>query len=272
MRDFFEEIATHRAARRLWSGLVSERLGARDPRSLQLRLFSGGDGTSLTAVEPLNNVVRVAYQTLAIVLSGAQAVHTMGYDEALGLPTEEAALVALRTQQILAEEIGVARTVDPLGGSWFVESLTDEIERRVRSLMATIDGRGGVVAGIEDGSLELEVAESAYREQQAVERGERAVVGVNVHVDPDQEAAAMAPPLSVPPEVERRQLERLARVRAGRDEGALARALDRVEDEARGRTNLMPAMIEAVQAYASVGEVCGRLAQVFGRHTPANRI
>lgn len=266
MRDLFEEVAKHRAARRLWSELVAERFGATDPRSLQLRLFSGGDGTSLTAVEPLNNIVRVAYQALAVVLSGAQAVHTMGYDEALGLPTEEAALIALRTQQILAHEVGLTRTVDPLGGSYYVEALTDELETRARALITRIEEEGGVVEGILDGRLEQLVADAAFREQQAVERGEREVVGVNVHVDPGAEAAPLPPVLAVSEQVGERQLARLATVRAERDETALIAALDRLEYAARGQDNLMPAIVEAVEAYGSVGEICDRLARVFGRH------
>ncbi len=269
MRDFFEEIAKHRAARRIWSDAVRDRFGAEDARSMQLRLFSGGDGTTLTAVEPMNNVVRIAYQALAIVLSGAQAVHTMGYDEALGLPTEEAALIALRTQQILQHEVGMTRTADPLGGSYYVESLTDEIERRVRAAMEQIETNGGVIACIEDGSLESSVADAAYREQQAIERGEREVVGVNVHVDPEASAESMVPVHEVPEEVAIRQLERLARVRAERDEDLLQTALARLEDEARGDANLMPAIVEAVEAYGSIGEICDRLAAVFGRHVPS---
>jgi len=268
MRDLFEEVAKHRAARRVWSRLVAERFGARDPRSLQLRLFSGGDGTSLTAVEPMNNVVRIAYQALTIALSGAQAVHTMAYDEALGLPTEEAALLALRTQQILAEETGVARTADPLGGSWYVEALTDEIEARVLRFMDEVERAGGVVAGITDGSLELLVADAAYAEQRAVEEGRRPVVGVNVHADPSAVPAPMPPVLSVPAESADRQLERLRRVRAERDGTAVAAALERLEATARGDENLMPAIVEAVEAYATIGEICDRLCAVFGRHRP----
>ena len=236
---------------------------------MQLRLFSGGDGTTLTAVEPMNNVVRIAYQALAIVLSGAQAVHTMGYDEALGLPTEEAALIALRTQQILQHEVGMTRTADPLGGSYYVESLTDEIERRVRAAMEQIETNGGVIACIEDSSLESSVADEPYREQQAIERGEREVVGVNVHVNPEASAESIVPVHEVPEEVAIRQLERLARVRAERDEDLLQTALARLEDEARGDANLMPAIVEAVEAYGSIGEFCDRLAAVFGRHVPS---
>ncbi len=270
MRDLFEEVAKHRAARRVWARIVRETFGAGDPRSLQLRLFSGGDGTSLTAEEPLNNIVRVAYQALAIVLSGAQAVHTISWDEALGLPTEDAALIALRTQQILAHETGVARTADPLGGSWYVEHLTDEIERRVWALLDDIEARGGMLAGVEDGSIEQAIADAAWREQRAVESGERVVVGVNRFAG--QDAGGEAPvfrPLTVGEDVRARCVARLERVRAGRDGPALARALDRLEDAARGTDNLMPAIVEAVEAYASVGEVTGRLARVFGRHEPS---
>jgi len=267
MRDLFEEVAKHRAARRLWARLVQERFGPQDERSLQLRLFSGGDGTSLTAREPLNNAVRVAYQALAIVLSGAQAVHTISWDEALGLPREDAVLLALRTQQILAHETGVARTADPLGGSYYVEYLTDEIERRSEALLTEIEERGGMVQGVLDGSLELQIADAAYRQQLAAESGERVVVGVNRFVDDhaDEDGVDWRP-LRVSDEVQAHQLERLAAVRRGRDAGAVATALDRLESQAHGEANLMPAILACVEAYASIGEICDRLAGVFGRH------
>ena len=265
MRDFFEEIAKHRAARRVWARLVEERYGAEDPRSLQLRLFSGGDGTSLTAVEPHNNIVRIAYQALAIVLSGAQAVHTISWDEALGLPNDDAVLIALRTQQILAHETGVARTADPLGGSWYVESLTDELDRRATELLAAIEEQGGMVAGVVDGSIETRIADAAYQRQLAEERGETVVVGQNAFVDED--AAAAAPQVfTVPASVEPRQLQRLADVRARRDASDVAAALARLRDDAEGSANLMPAIQQAVEAYATVGEISEELAAVFGRH------
>jgi len=271
MRDLFEEVAKHRAARRVWARLVRERFGSEDPRSCRLRLYSGGDGTSLTAAEPHNNVVRVALQALAIVLSGAQAVHTMSWDEALGLPSEESVLLALRTQQILAHESGVARTADPLGGSYYVESLTDELERRIEAMIERIEARGGVVAGIEDGSLEGEIADSAFEQQRQIERGERAIVGVNCFTEQGGEEGDVET-FTVGPDVLERQLSRLERVRAERDEAAVAAALDRLEQAARGDENTMPAMVAAVRTYATVGEISRRLVGVFGRHEPSQVI
>jgi len=267
MRDFFEEIAKHRAARRIWSRIVLERFGAQDPRSAMLRLFSGGDGTSLTAAEPHNNIMRIAYQALAIVLSGAQAVHTISWDEALGIPSEESALLALRTQQILSLETGVARTADPLGGSYFVEALTDELDQRASAMIAEIEEKGGVVAGIEDGSLELAIADSAYRQQERIESGEMAVIGVNRYEqETDEDAEDDFTPFSVGPDVIERQLARLARVKAQRDPQQVESSLARLRDEARSDANLMPALVEAVGAYATVGEISDVLAEVFGRH------
>ena len=271
MRDLFEEVAKHRAARRVWARLVRERFGSEDPRSCRLRLYSGGDGTSLTAAEPHNNVVRVALQALAIVLSGAQAVHTMSWDEALGLPSEESVLLALRTQQILAHESGVARTADPLGGSYYVESLTDELERRIEAMIERIEARGGVVAGIEDGSLEGEIADSAFEQQGQIERGERAIVGVNCFTEQGGEEGDVET-FTVGPDVLERQLSRLERVRAERDEAEVAAALDRLEQAARGEENTMPAMVAAVRTYATVGEISRRLVGVFGRHEPSQVI
>lgn len=271
MRDFFEEIAKHRAARRIWARVISERFGSRDERSARLRLYSGGDGTSLTAAEPLNNIMRVTLQALAITLSGAQAVHTMSWDEALGLPSEEAVLLALRTQQIIGYESGVSRTADPLGGSYYVESLTSELDRRASELMDRIERNGGVVAGIEDGSLEHEIAESAYVQQQQIESGERAIVGVNCFAA-NEGAQAGPRPFTVGADVLDRQLARLHRVRCERDGDAVRAALVRLENIARGDDNTMPAIIDAVRTYATVGEISGALAGVFGRHHPQSVI
>jgi methylmalonyl-CoA mutase N-terminal domain/subunit len=264
MRDFFEEIAKHRAMRRLWARIVRDRFGARDPRSWTLRLFSGGDGTSLTAVEPLNNVVRTSLQTLAIVLSGAQAVHTMSWDEALALPSEEAALLALRTQQIIGYESGVTRTVDPLGGSWFLESLTDELERRAQALLEEVEEQG-VLEGIASGSLEQAIGDEAYRQQTDIESGELVVVGVNRFQSDDLDAQEVQL-LTVPESVRDRQLERLAKTRAARDDGAVETALADVRRTAAGTQNVVPAVLEAVRSYATVGEISSTLAEVFGRH------
>jgi methylmalonyl-CoA mutase, N-terminal domain len=274
MRDFFEEVAKHRAARRIWARVISERFGSTDPRSCRLRLYSGGDGTSLTAAEPHNNIMRITLQALAIVLSGAQAVHTMSWDEALGLPSEQSVLLALRTQQIIAHESGVARTADPLGGSYYVEALTDELDRRATAMMASIEEHGGVLAGIADGSLEHAIAESAYEQQRQIESGERVIVGVNRFArdesgepgSPAATGAAAVEPFVVGPDVLERQLARLQRVRAERDGHAVAAALNRLEAVARGSENTMPAIIEAVREYATVGEISRTLADVFGRY------
>jgi methylmalonyl-CoA mutase N-terminal domain/subunit len=271
MRDFFEEVAKHRAARRIWARVISERFGSQDPRSCRLRLYSGGDGTSLTAAEPHNNIMRITLQALAIVLSGAQAVHTMSWDEALGLPSEESVLLALRTQQIIAHETGVARTADPLGGSYYLEALTDELDRRASAMMASIEEHGGVLAGIVDGSLEHAIAESAYEQQRQIESGERVIVGVNRFASED-DPGARPQQFTVGPDVRERQLERLRRVRETRDDRAVRDALSRLEQVARTETNTMPAIIDAVRAYATVGEISRALTTVFGRHQPASVI
>jgi methylmalonyl-CoA mutase N-terminal domain/subunit len=271
MRDFFEEIAKHRAARRLWSRLIAARFPDAEQGARQLRVFSGGDGTSLTAVEPFNNVVRVALQALAIVLSGAQAVHTMSWDEALGLPSEEAALLALRTQQIIAFESGAARTIDPLGGSYYLESLTDELEERTRSLIDEVDADGGVLDAITSGRLEHAISDAAWKREQAIESGELVVIGVNRFTS--EEASQVIPePFVVPAEVRRRQLARLETVRDRRDSAAVKRALAALEHAAREDRNLMPPIMEAVLAYASVGEISNALETVFGRHVASTVI
>jgi methylmalonyl-CoA mutase, N-terminal domain len=272
MRDFFEEVAKHRAARRIWARVISERFGSEDPHSCRLRLYSGGDGTSLTAAEPRNNIIRITLQALAIVLSGAQAVHTMSWDEALGLPSEESVLLALRTQQIIAHESGVARTADPLGGSYYIEALTDELDRRASAMIASIEERGGVLAGIEDGSLERAIAESAYQQQRQIESGERVIVGVNRFASEDDQEDLSVHPFSVGEDVLERQLTRLQRVRATRDQRAVADALSRLEQVARSDGNTMPAVLSAVRAYATVGEISRALENVFGRHQPASAI
>jgi methylmalonyl-CoA mutase N-terminal domain/subunit len=264
MRDFFEEVAKHRAARRLWARIMRERFGATDPRSWTLRLFSGGDGTSLTSIEPLNNIVRTTLQTLAIVLSGAQAVHTISWDEALALPTEEAALLALRTQQIIAYESGATRTADPLGGSYYVESLTDELERRAEELLAEIE-RDGVLEGIENGTLELSIADAAHRQQAAIESGERVVVGVNRFRDEgaDEQQVEI---LAVSEAVRERRLVHLSAVRESRDKGAVSSALAELRRAAAAGENTMPAIAAAVRAYATVGEISRALGDIFGYH------
>jgi methylmalonyl-CoA mutase N-terminal domain/subunit len=261
--DFFEEVAKLRAARRLWARIMRERFGAKNPRSWMLRTHVQTAGCSLTAQQPHNNVVRVTVQALAAVLGGAQSLHTNAMDETLALPTEDSARLALRTQQILAEESGVANTVDPLGGSYFVEALTARMEEEARAIVARIDELGGIVAAIEQGYPQREIAEAAYRYQRQIDAGEKTVVGINRYRDGD---GAAIPLLRIGPEVERDQIARLGGVRARRDAGRLARALEALQAAARGRDNLIPPILDAVRAYASVGEICGALKAVFGAY------
>jgi len=259
--DFLEEVAKLRAARRLWASLMRERFGARDPRSLRLRTHAQTAGCSLTAQQPLNNVVRVAVQALAGVLGGVQSLHTNSLDETLALPSEGAAMVALRTQQILAEESGVTNTVDPLGGSWAIEALTDRIEREARAYIEHIDGLGGMVRAIELGYPQREIAEAAYVYQQQIDRGEKTVVGVNRYQVPEERPLEL---LRVPLEVEERQTERVRRVKRERD-GARARAaLACVRAAATSGENLMPPVVDAVKALCTVGEIADVYRDVFG--------
>jgi methylmalonyl-CoA mutase N-terminal domain/subunit len=261
--DFFEEIAKLRAARRMWARIMRERFGAKNPRSWMLRTHVQTAGCSLTAQQPYNNVVRVTVQALAAVLGGTQSLHTNAMDETLALPTEGAARLALRTQQILAEESGVANTVDPLGGSYFVEALTGRMEEEARAILERIDAMGGIVAAIEQGFPQREIAEAAYRYQRQVDAGDKTVVGVNRYREGDD---SEIPLLRIGPEVERDQVARLREGRARRDAGRLGRALAALEAAARGSDNLIPPMLEAVRAYASVGEICGALKAVFGAY------
>ncbi len=257
----FEEVAKFRAARRLWARLVRERFGARDPRSAALRFHAQTSGASLQALQPDNNVVRVTVQALAAVLGGAQSLHTNAKDEALALPTEEAALLALRTQQVLAYETGVADVVDPLGGSYYVEWLTDRIEREARAYLDRIDAQGGMLRAIETGWVHREIAEAAYREQLRVESGEQVVVGVNRFTGDGQPSV---PILRVDPVVVDRQRRRLEEVRRSRDGREVARALRELEQAARGQENLMPYIYRCMRSWATVGEVCDVLRGVFG--------
>jgi methylmalonyl-CoA mutase N-terminal domain/subunit len=262
--DFIEEVAKFRAARRLWARLVKERLDVSSPRAQQMRFHVQTGGVTLTAQQPDNNVVRVALQALAAVLGGCQSLHTNARDEALALPTEDSARLALRTQQVIAYESGVAETVDPLGGSYAVEAATDRIAREAEALLGRIEERGGALAAIERGDIQREIQESAYRFQRQVETGERVVVGVNRFEQ--QEEGAPFDTLRVDPELERAQRERLRALRARREPGPWKAALQALEDRARGGENLMPAIVEAVLAGATVGEVAGRLRGVFGEH------
>jgi methylmalonyl-CoA mutase N-terminal domain/subunit len=267
--DFFEEIAKYRAARKLWAHLMRGRFGARDERSWKLRFHTQTAGVSLTAQQPYNNVVRTAIQALAAVLGGSNSLHTNSLDEALALPTEDAATLALRTQQIIAHESGVTHAVDPLGGSYLVERLTLDMEQEARQYFETIDRMGGMVAAIEDGYPQREIAESAYRFQQAVERGEKSIVGVNSHV---AENEPPVPILYIDEGTAARQLARLERLRRERDAGRADRALDDLRAGAAGTDNLMPLILDAVRAYATLGEMCDALRDVWGEYEEAPSI
>jgi methylmalonyl-CoA mutase N-terminal domain/subunit len=264
--DLLEEVAKFRAARRLWARIMKERFGAKDPRSMMLRFHTQTGGSTLTAQQPENNVVRVTVQALAAVLGGTQSLHTNSMDEALGLPTEKAARIALRTQQILAEESGVANTIDPFGGAYYVEWLTDELEREAAGYIDRIEGMGGMLRAIEAGFVQREIQEAAYRAQKALESKDAIVVGVNELTQGN--ATEGLDILKVDPEVERRQVARLQALRARRDAGAVERALDELRRAARGSGNLMPPILAAVKAYATVGEVCGALRAEWGEYQP----
>jgi methylmalonyl-CoA mutase N-terminal domain/subunit len=262
--DFFEEIAKYRAARRIWAKRMREKYGAKKERSWMLRFHTQTAGCSLTAQQPENNIVRVAYQALAAVLGGTQSLHTNSMDEALALPTEKAVRIALRSQQILASETGVVNTVDPLGGSYFLEDLTDRMEKEAEAIFAEIEERGGVVAGIEEGYFQREIAESAWRYQQDVENGTSIVVGVNDYIDESE--GEKIPVLEIGPKVEREQIERLRRFRARRDGRAAEEALAKLRSGAESGENLMPLLLEAVRANTTLGEMCGVLRGVFGEY------
>lgn len=265
--ELFEEVAKFRVARRLWAGLLKERYGAEDKRSLALRFHTQTAGSALTAQQPLNNVVRVTVQALAAVLGGTQSLHTNSYDEALALPTEASTLLALRTQQVLAYETGVADTVDPLGGSWYIESLTDSLEKRVKDTFTEIGRRGGMLACIEDGWVQRQIHQSAYAFQQAIETGAQVQVGVNEFTGGTDVAG---PSFKLDPTLEPAQKERVQAVRQSRDGARVERALDALEAAAAGTTNLMPYILEAVEAMATVGEICGRLRRKWGTYRPAS--
>ena len=261
--DFLEEIAKLRAARRMWATYMRERFGARDPRSLVLRTHAQTAGASLTAQQPLNNVVRVTLQALAGVLGGVQSLHTNSLDETLALPTEQAVMVALRTQQILAEESGVTNVVDPLGGSWAIEALTDRMEREARGYIDRIDELGGMVRAIELGYPQKEIAEAAWVYQQQVDRGEKTVVGVNRYQVPEERPPEL---LRVPLEVEARQAEGVRRVKRERNAVAAREALGRVREAARSGENLMPPLVAAVRAMVTLGEISDVYREVFGQY------
>jgi methylmalonyl-CoA mutase N-terminal domain/subunit len=261
--DFFEEIAKYRAARKLWAEAMREHFGARDDRSWKLRFHTQTAGVSLTAQQPYNNVVRTALQALGAVLGGTQSLHTNSLDEALALPTAEAATLALRTQQIIAHESGVTNAVDPLGGSYFVERLTLDMEQGAKDYFATIDRMGGMVEAVEQGYPQREIAESAYRFQQSVEARDKIIVGVNDYV---VEGEASVPTLYIDETTAERQIDRLRELKRTRDNGRVTRALDDLRRAAAGADNTMPRLIECARAYATVGEMCDALRDVWGEY------
>ncbi len=263
--EFFEEICKLRAARRMWAAVMRDRYAARNPRSLLMRTHVQTAGCSLTEQQPLNNVIRVAYQAMAGVLGGCQSLHTNSLDETLGLPTETAVRVALRTQQILADETGTHRTVDPLGGSWYVEALTDRLDADAAEIIRTIDDMGGVVEGIHQGYFRREIAEASYRFGQEMEMHDRVVVGVNAYTDGNEQRQVEI--LEIPHEVEDDQCRRLADFRRDRDLDVTARAIDEIHRVARADENVMPALIEASLARCTLGEMVQALADVYGRYT-----
>ena len=260
--DFFEEVAKYRAGRRLWAKIMRERFGAQDPRSWMFRFGCVAGGSTLTAQQPMNNIVRVAYEALASVLGGVQSMFTAAYDEAFALPTEETAELALRTQQVLAYETVVPAVVDPLGGSWYVEWLTDKMEAEIAALIGRVDQMGGMVPAIEKGLIQQEIAREAYLQQRRIESGEKVIVGVNQFISPEERQLALYQP---DPQIRERQLERLASVKARRDAGCVRTALRELEAAARGTANLMPFLSNAVKAYCTIGEINAILVEVFGR-------
>jgi methylmalonyl-CoA mutase N-terminal domain/subunit len=261
--NFLEEIAKFRAARRIWAGIMREKFGAKNPRSWMLRFHTQTAGSTLTAQQPENNIVRTALQALAAVLGGTQSLHTNGYDEALALPTEEAARIALRTQQIIACESGVPNAVDPVAGSYAIESLTNRIEAEAEGYFERIEKLGGMLRAIERGWVQQEIQNAAYEYQRAVDTGEATVVGVNrfkVENDPP------IPTLHMDEALERKQVERVRALRARRDAGPWHASLDRIREQARSGANLMPAILNAVESYATVGEIASTLREVFGEY------
>jgi methylmalonyl-CoA mutase N-terminal domain/subunit len=265
--DFFEEVAKYRAARRIWARTLRDRYGAKNDRSLLLRFHTQTAGVSLTAQQPEVNIVRTAIEALAAVLGGTQSLHTNSYDEALALPTEDAARLALRTQQVIASETGVVHSADPLGGSWLVESMTDRMEAEALAYFERIEQLGGVLRALEENFFQREIAEASYRFQREVEEGRRQIVGVNAHVSEDDDRVEI---LRISPEIERRQVERLARVRERRDADAVARSLEKLSEVAAGPGNVMPQILDCARVYASEGEICDALRGVWGvyRETP----
>ena len=265
--NVLEEVAKFRALRRIWAKIMKERFGAANPRSLMLRYHVQTDGFTLTAQQPLNNIVRVTLQALAGVLGGCQSLHTNSFDEALALPSQEAVQVALRTQQVIAEESGVADTVDPLGGSYYVECLTNQLEERVMEYIGEIDKTGGALKAIEKGYIQREIANSSYDYQTAVDSGEQAIVGVNKYVTDEERTTET---LVIGEEIERKQVERLKKLKSERDNARVTQTLDQVRGVARTSENIMLAIIDAVKAYATVGEISDALRAEFGEYREPN--
>jgi methylmalonyl-CoA mutase N-terminal domain/subunit len=261
--DFFEEVAKLRAARRMWAGIMRDRFGAKNPRSWMLRAHAQTAGVSLVAQQPLNNVVRTTMQALAAVLGGTQSLHTNSYDETFALPTEHAATLALRTQQIIAEESGLPAVADPLGGSYYVESLTDRMQADAERILRTIDDMGGIVRAVEAGWPQREIAASAYRHQREVDAGQRKIVGVNSHVAAD---ATSIPTLKIDDAPERTQVAAVQRLRASRDAAATARGLSAVRRACESEGNIMDAVLEAARGEATLGEICRVFRDVFGEY------
>jgi len=261
--DFFEEIAKLRAARRIWARIMRERFGAKDPRAWKLRMHVQTAGCSLTAQQPVNNVARVTVQALAAVLGGTQSLHTNSMDETLCLPTEHAVRVALRTQQIIAEETGVTNTVDPLGGSYFIESLTDRVEEGAMAYIRQIDEMGGIINAIEANYPQKEIADASFHYQQQIDAKEKVMIGINRHTGGDDTRPEV---LTIGPEAEEDQLQRLHETRRNRDQAALDRALASLKTAARGEDNTMPHIMDAVRAYGTVGEISDALKEIFGSY------
>ncbi len=261
--EFLEEVAKYRAARRLWARIMSERFGAKDPKSLMVRFHTQTAGCSLTAQQPKNNIVRVAFQAMSAVLGGTQSLHTNSMDEALALPTQESVTIALRTQQVIGYESGVTSTADPLAGAYYIEQLTDEIEKGAEAYIAKIDEVGGAVEAVEQGYVQREIQEAAYDYQKAIESGERVVVGVNKFATSEEPPGDI---LRVDPKVRVEQMEALARLKAGRDNQAVEKKLAALRAAAQGEDNLMPHFLSCVQSYATLGEICDTLRGVFGEY------
>lgn len=265
--DLLEEVAKFRAARRLWASIMKQRFGAQDERAWMLRFHTQTAGSTLTAQQPLNNIVRVTIQALAAVLGGTQSLHTTSYDEALALPTEESVRVALRTQQILAYESGVTETVDPLAGSFYVEALTNRIEKEASGYIEKIDALGGVISAIEKGFIQKEIHQSAYQYQREVETGQRIVVGMNQFMADPLASEANKPNLfKLDIKLQDEQIARLKAVKAKRDQQAVQKSLQRLKQVAQGSENIMPAILEAIKAYATLGEICDVMREVFGEY------